>query len=326
MNWRSLWTLFAQAVVVFAAAAIVFTVFQRTMRLPDSYSEAVSRALPSVVSLYGRDVDGNDSSVGSGVIVSQNGHILTNYHLIANVGAIEVHLKDGEAHDAEVIGVDPEIDIAVLRIKTDNLSAIPAADDAQLAPGDIVFAIGNPFGLNRSATMGIVSAIGRDHLGLYDIERFIQTDAAINPGSSGGALANAKGQLVGINSALFYRQRGVAPQGIGFAVPAGLAMRSYRRLIAVDNDDNDVWGVEIKRMSARLRDDVAEGKTDSTLLITKIRADSPARAAGFKIGDIIMELNGGKPEALITSDKLPAAAKTVLVLRGGDEHALTLKK
>ena len=332
MNWRSLWVLFTQAVVVFAAAAIVFAVFQRTAQLPDSYSDAVSRALPSVVSIYGRSSDGgsdNDGSVGSGVIVSKDGHILTNYHLIANVGAIEVRLKDGDSHTAVIVGVDPEIDIAVLRITASDLPAIAAANDSQLAPGDIVFAIGNPFGLNRTTTMGIVSAIGRDRLGLHNFERFIQTDAAINPGSSGGALANAKGQLVGINSALFYRQRGITPQGIGFAVPAGLAMRSYERLVAESDDngdDGDYWGAEIRQMSPRLRDDIVGNKTASRLLVAKVRENSPAAVAGVKAGDIVLMLDGDDADKSIESQWLPTAAKRLVVLRGGSEHMLVLAR
>lgn len=326
-NWRALWTLFTQAVVVFTAAVFVFSVYRRDWPAA-SYSDAVSRALPAVVSIYGRDETGAGNSIGSGVIISSDGHILTNYHLVANAGAIEINMKTRPSpYVAEIIGVDPEIDIAVLRIYADELPAIAATADTAAQPGDVVFAIGNPFGLDQSATMGIVSAVGRDRLGLHDFERFIQTDAAINPGSSGGALANAKGQLVGINSALFYRRRGVAPQGIGFAVPADLAMRSYERLINDEPPAGNGWGAEIRLMPERLRREVSGAEeAEAALLISRVWPESPAAALGIQVGDIILQIDGKAPELLSNESNLPKTMRQITLLRNGEEVVLKLSK
>ena len=313
---KNLWQLFAQAVTIFAAAVIVAVVFLKINTQPFSHREAVSKVLPSVVSIYGRDEHGAQSSIGSGVIVSDNGYILTNYHLIANISKIEVGVKSGTSYVAELIGIDPDIDIAVLRINAESLPAIGAAEDSLLQPGDIVLAVGNPFGLNRTTTMGIVSAVGRDRLGLHGFEQFIQTDAAINPGSSGGALANAEGKLVGINSALFYRQHGITPQGIGFAIPAGLALNSYGRLINPDLSADNTLGVEVRELSPRLRSEV---------LITRVWRQSPAARHGLKVGDIILSINGANPDKYIAGGQLLLSARQLEILRNSEEFLLHLQ-
>ena len=330
LEWRSLWRLFSQAVAVFVAAAFVFTIYNALRRdLPSSYSDAISRVSPSVVSIYGRNlINDSKDSTGAGVIISADGYIITNYHLIANVEEIEIGLQNGRTYLAKMIGIDPDIDIAVLHIDAIGLPAVNTADDALLAPGDIVFAIGNPFGLDQSATMGIVSALGRNRLGLHNFEHFIQTDAAINPGSSGGALANAHGQLVGINSALFYRQRGVIPQGIGFAVPAGLAVRSYQRLVKQNTPPpNDGWGMEIRQMPSRLRNEVFSGNEGtSPVLVSRIWDDSPAFANGILVGDIILSVDGNAaPDSYITdSNGLKPMAKRIVLFRHGEKRFVNL--
>ena len=328
---KQLWNLFAQAVTIFAAAAVVIAVFMQFHAVPPSYRDAVSKALPSVVSIYGRDRHDTETSVGSGVIVSRDGYILTNYHLIANISKIEIGAQDGQTYVAELVGIDPDIDIAVLRVNAADLPAIGTAKDGTLRAGDIVFAIGNPFGLNRSTTMGIVSAVGRDRLGLHGFERFIQTDAAINPGSSGGALANAEGELVGINSALFYRRTGITPQGIGFAIPAALAMSSYGRLIddaaAPDN------GMLLRNLSARLRsevlgDDNDEGEGEQqwhALLITRVWRDSAAAQSGLQVGDVVLQINDADPKDHAGDGILLPSAQTLEVLRGEEKFVITLR-
>lgn len=322
-NWRALWTLFTQAVVVFTAAVFVFSVYRRDLPAA-SYNLAVSRAIPAVVSIEGQDDAGAGNSIGSGVIISEDGHILTNYHLIANAGAIEINLREQRApYVAKIVGVDPEIDIAVLRIDAEELPAVAAAAADAARPGDVVFAIGNPFGLDQSATMGIVSAVGRDRLGLHDYERFIQTDAAINPGSSGGALANAAGELVGINSALFYRRRGVSPQGIGFAVPADLAMRSYERLTSTRPPTGNKWGAEVRVMPERLRREIfGAGGSNGGVLISRVWADSPAAKTGMRVGDIILRIDNTPAEETIKNGNLPQKMRRMTLVRNGDEVTL----
>lgn len=214
---------------------------------PVSYAEAVEKAAPAVVNVYSsrvverdthplmsdpffRQFFGNNdvpsrqrmlSSLGSGVIVSADGYVLTNHHVISGADQVQVALRDGRETLAQVIGTDPESDLAVLKIDLDDLPVIELTDSRQVAVGDVSLAIGNPFGVGQTVTMGIISATGRSHLGLNAYEDFIQTDAAINPGNSGGALVNPEGALVGINTAIFSRSGG--SQGIGFAIPANLA-------------------------------------------------------------------------------------------------------
>ena len=159
-----------------------------------------------------------ENSLGSGVIINRDGYVLTNNHVIQGADAIQVSLKDGRSSTATVIGTDPETDIALLKIDLDNLPVITIGDSEQLEIGDVVLAIGNPFGVGQTVTMGIVSATGRTQLGINTFENFIQTDAAINPGNSGGALVDAYGRLIGINTAIFSRSGG--SQGVGFAIPA----------------------------------------------------------------------------------------------------------
>ena len=314
---RGLWLLFCQAAVVFAAAALVFAAYNRLFFSP-SYRQAVATAAPAVVSIAGESTSGGGAT-GAGVIVSANGHILTNYHLVAKLREIKINIRDKE-YIARLVGVDPNIDIAVLSVAARALPAIGAAKDSALAAGDVVFAIGSPFGLDRSATMGIVSAIGRDRLGLHSLENFIQTDAAINPGSSGGALVDASGNLVGINSALFYRRRGVSPQGIGFAVPAGLAMRAYRRIVA-PAPPRLAWGAEARALPPRL---LSAGKprrraparaSAPAWLLSRVWEGSAAAKAGAKSGDMLLKINGEDPALHLRGDGLAKSARVLLALR-----------
>ena len=338
---KSLWLLFAQAFTVLAAAGLAAAVFLPRGASPDSYRAAVARALPSVVSVYRRGEGarggGDSSGAGAGVIVRGDGRILTSYHLVAAAEAVEVGLPDGARHSANVLGVDPEIDLAVLQINAaSELAALPFAEDSALRAGDVVFAIGNPFGLRRTATMGIVSDVGRRGLGLHQVERFIQTDAAFNPGSSGGPLVNARGELVGINSAVFSRRRegGGSAHGIGFAVPAGLALAAQERLLAEETGGvqesegeereegvegaggAEMFGVRIRKLPPRLREEIygAVSSGDSPV-VGRVRPGSEAEGVGFRAGDVLLAVDGA---AVSGEEDLPllSGAREFSVLRG----------
>ena len=333
MNLRALWLLFAQATVVFMAAAFVAAGFWRLFMSPSSYSAAIARVMPSVVSIYGRD-GGEINSVGAGIIVSHDGDILTNYHLVADRETVEVELGGKERHIATIAGIDPEIDLAVLRISTSTkLPAISFADNTPPAPGDIVFAVGNPFGLNNSASMGIISAVKRNKLGINrpGQEQFIQTDAAINPGSSGGALANTDGELVGINTALFSRRRsGDSPQGISFAVPVAAIHRSYLALIqtALPEEDN-IFGAEVRPLPSRLLAEIERmprPTTSPTVLISKIWKDSIAAQNGLLVGDIVLAMEGANAEQAAKIGHLPSDTQRLHVLRNGEKITLELSR
>src|SRR5690625_3325806 len=242
---------------------------------PVSYSAAVELSSPAVVNIYSSRVFAREqhplmsdpffrqffgdelpqhrrllSSLGSGVIVSEDGYVLTNHHVIDGADEIRVALRDGRETLAEVIGTDPESDLAVLRIALETLPVITLADSEQVAVGDIVMAIGNPFGVGQTVTMGIISATGRSHLGLSAYEDFIQTDAAINPGNSGGALIDAEGALVGINTAIFSRSGG--SQGVGFAIPTLLANAILEDLITQGRVIRGWLGIEAQELTPEL--------------------------------------------------------------------------
>ena len=320
-SFKSWWLLFAQAVAILSAAALVWQLFWRPPQA--SYADTLAQVLPSVVGVYGRraaDLPPSNSSIGSGVIVG--GYILTNYHLIANMAAIEVDAGGGR-HLAEVVGVDPDIDLAVLRVpEATFLPSIVFADDDDLRQGDVVFAIGNPFGLQRSASMGIVSAVGRKSLGLTLAEDFIQTDAAINPGSSGGALTNTEGELVGINSALFASHSAATPQGIGFAVRAGAIRRSLAYFVSPSpvSEDNAI-GAEVRPISERLQDEILDFRPDSkpVMLVSRIWPGTPAAVLGLLPGDIVLQVNGVPPLEVSETGVLPEFLRNITVLRAGEK-------
>ncbi|MBF0219532.1 MAG: trypsin-like peptidase domain-containing protein, partial [Gammaproteobacteria bacterium] len=244
---------------------------------PVTYADAVAVAAPAVVNVYTRKTivqrpnalfndpllnqffnnyfnlrteKREENSLGSGVIFDAKGYILTNNHVIDGADEIEVALRDGRNAKALLVGSDPEADLALLRIDLPNLPTITLTNSEQLRVGDVVLAIGNPFGVGQTVTMGIVSATGRSKLGINTFENFIQTDAAINPGNSGGALVNALGELVGINTAIFSKSGG--SQGIGFAIPANLARNSATQLIERGYVARGWLGVEIQEITPEL--------------------------------------------------------------------------
>ena len=255
--------------------------------------------------------------LGSGVIVSPEGYLLTNQHVIDGADEIEVQLSDGRQGLAKLVGADPETDVAVLKIGLDRLPAVVFGNTDQLQVGDAVLAIGNPFGVGQTVTAGIVSALGRNRLGLNTFENFIQTDAAINPGNSGGALVDGAGNLVGINTAIFSRSGGSL--GIGFAIPANTA-RSVMESLIRDGKVTRGWiGVEPRDLSPDMADTLGL-PVKSGVLITGVLRDGPAASGGMQPGDVVTRI-GGKAVAN-TAELLSAVA----ALPPGSAAAITVQR
>jgi len=271
-----------------------------------------------------------EQSLGSGVIVTEDGYILTNNHVVDGADEIKVALADNKTtYDAKVIGTDPQTDIAVIKIEGKNLPAITITDSDQLEVGDIVLAIGNPFGVGQTVTMGIVSAKGRGGMGIVDYEDFIQTDASINPGNSGGALVDVAGRLVGINQSIISGSPRGGNVGIGFSVPINLARYVMERLITDGKVTRGYLGVMIQPVTPDLAKEFK--LPDNTgALIGEVTKDSPAEVAGLKEGDVIIEFNGKKVTdsrhlRLMVSQTAPGTKAEVKLLRDGKERTLTVK-
>ncbi len=281
-----------------------------------SLSPAAKKAMPSVVNIFtskdvkvprhpfmddplfrrffGDQPDGDtqhSSSLGSGVIVGPEGYILTNHHVVEAADEIELALADGRKAPAKVVGTDPETDLAVLKVDLTGLPAVTFGNPDKLSVGDIVLAIGNPFGVGQTVTMGIVSALGRSHLGISTFENFIQTDAAINPGNSGGALVDASGNLVGINSAIYSRSGGSL--GIGFAIPANLAKQVMEQIVRTGSVTRGWIGVEVQDLSAELAESFKLSNVHGTLIAGVLRG-GPADRAGIKPGDILVAVESSE--------------------------------
>jgi len=314
---------------------------------PTSYAFAVQRAAPAVANIYTarlvterlppaslEDLLGNmrpryrsrvDASLGSGVVVDEKGHIVTNHHVIANADAVRVQLADGRVSDARVIGRDPDTDLAVLRIELEGMPVMPLGRSDQLRVGDIVLAIGNPIGLSQTVTQGIVSATGRGQLGVATFENFIQTDAPINVGNSGGALVNARGELVGINTAILAKNLGV--EGIGFAIPVNLVRGVVDEILTHGRVIRGFAGIVPEDISASQAAQL--GLSQSGVLITSLYVGGPAQAAGLQPGDLIQSV-GGSPVrnaqetlARIAATR-PGDALAVEIVRGGEKRAVEM--
>jgi serine peptidase DegS len=266
---------------------------------PASYAQAVAASAPAVVIIYaertvssGPNASGprmRDHVLGSGVVIDRDGHIVTNYHVIRGADAIGVQLADGRVAIPRLVGTDPETELALLRIDLPDLPEIRLGRSDMLEVGEVVLAIGNSLGLSQTVTMGIVSATGRGQLGVTQFEDFIQTDAAINAGNSGGALINARGELVGINTAVISTAPESMPEGLGFAIPVNLVRGVMQQLVANGRVIRGYLGVDEARdlpaSQARIL-----GLDGSAVLITKVT--DPAAAAGLRPGDVLTHLNG----------------------------------
>jgi Do/DeqQ family serine protease len=228
------------------------------------------------------------TGLGSGVIVSSKGYILTNNHVVEGADEIEVMFNDGRVISAKVIGTDPDTDLAVLHVRREDLAAITLGNSDELQVGDPVLAVGNPFGVGKTVTSGIVSALGRSQLGINTFENFIQTDAAINPGNSGGALVDIHGHLMGINTAIYSRSGG--SMGIGFAIPTSTA-RTVMEAIVQDGQVTRGWiGVEPQELTAELAETFGIEKPEG-VIITGVLQNGPAAVAGLRPGDVVMQVN-----------------------------------
>ncbi|RAI71303.1 2-alkenal reductase [Pseudomonas fluorescens] len=317
---------------------------------PVSYADAVTTAAPSVVNLYTTKVINKpnhplfedpqfrrffgdnspkqkrmESSLGSGVIMSPEGYILTNNHVTSGADQIVVALKDGRETLARVIGSDPETDLAVLKIDLKNLPSITVGRSDNIRIGDVALAIGNPFGVGQTVTMGIISATGRNQLGLNNYEDFIQTDAAINPGNSGGALVDAVGNLTGINTAIFSKSGG--SQGIGFAIPVKLAMEVMKSIIEHGQVIRGWLGIEVQPLTQELAESFGLSGRPG-IVVAGIFRDGPAQKAGLQLGDVILAIDGepagdGRRSMNQVARIKPTDKVTIEVMRNGKELKLT---
>jgi serine protease DegQ len=329
-----------------AARSGVVTLYESAMNggdLPSvGFSKAAQRVMPAVVNIFtssevktpaapfmddprfrfffGDQSDNNapqqSSSLGSGVIVSHDGYILTNHHVVEAADEIEVALADGRTAKGHIIGSDPDTDLAVIKVELGNsLPAITFGQSDQAHVGDIVLAVGNPFGVGQTVTMGIISALKRNHLGLSTFENFIQTDAAINPGNSGGALVDVEGNLLGINSAIYSPNGGSL--GIGFAIPTSTAKKVMEQIIQNGSVTRGWVGIAVQDLTPELAESFKLKDTQGVLFAEVVRG-SPADKAGIKAGDILVSIDS-KP--LADSN---AMLETISALQPGKTAALML--
>jgi serine protease DegQ len=340
--------------------AVITTVKQMTgdsaAPRPGSYSDAAKKAMPAVVNIFTsqavkpqqrhplmddpvfRHFFGDQSAeaqnqpsinLGSGVIVSESGYILTNSHVVEAADDIEVALADTRRVKARVVGTDPESDLAVLKIDLPKLPAIAFAQADGVRVGDVVLAIGNPFGVGQTVTLGIVSALGRSHLGINTFENFIQTDAAINPGNSGGALVDSSGHLIGINTAIYSRTPGGASLGIGFAIPAGTAKTVMEQIIQTGSVQRGWIGVGIQEMTREIAESFKLPATTRGALITEVFRGTPADRGGMKVGDVLVAVDGKTVTDSSTMLNLiaaltPGSKATLRVMRANKEVDLNV--
>jgi len=364
---RRLWLLFTQTVTVCLGALFIVATLRPdwiharrqapatvAAMAPISYADAVAAAAPAVVNIYTskrvresivpllndpdldrlfRNLPGfsrshKTTALGSGVIVDDDGYILTNNHVIEAADAIRVALHDGRQAKAKLVGADPDSDLAVLKIDLPDLASITFNNDHQVRVGDVVLAIGNPFGVGQTTTMGIVSALGRNRLGLNIYENFIQTDAAINPGNSGGALIDTSGHLVGINTAI-YSESGGGSLGIGFAIPAHAARKIMEQIIKTGHVTRGWLGIEPQDITP----DLARAfhlSQDNGVIVASILKGGPAWTAGIRVGDIVRQIDGSTVYDTIgflnlIAPRPPGKDVTLTILRDGRTRKVQVK-
>ena len=307
----------------------------------ESYAYSVNQAAPAVVNIYtqkkvsttkgintlSQKTANKSVGLGSGVITSPNGYILTNHHVIKGADGIIVALRDGRQTRAKLIGTDPATDLALLKVNLQNLPSIKMPDENTTSVGDLVFAIGNPFGIGQTVTMGIISAIGRNQLGLNAYENFIQTDAAINPGNSGGALINSQGKIIGISTAIYSNSGG--SQGIGFAIPIADAVDIMEDLILFGKVERGYLGIEARQITPAtvkiLNLNIKEG-----LLVSDVNNKSPAQHAGILSGDILLSIDGiATTNANNTRNQIarykPGKVVSIVGVRGTQSYQTSIK-
>jgi len=324
----------------------------RTQDLPSSYAPIVQKVAPSVAKIFvsasvpeRQLLSGQDQNffrqffgevppssgptlehgLGSGVIVSPDGYILTNNHVVKNAKQIEVTLTDGRTFNAKVVGTDPGTDVALIKVQADNLPALTLADSNKVEVGDVVLAVGNPFGVGQTVTSGIISAKDRVTSSSQD-QDFLQTDAAINPGNSGGALVDTEGRLVGINTEIVTRSGG--NQGIGFAIPSDLCRWVMDSLIKYGHVNRGFLGVEIQNLTPGLAE-AFKINNPQGVLIAAVTPDSPAAAAGLQNGDVIIEFNGQAIQdpsqlKLQVAEAGPDVTVPVVVMRNGEKKTVNV--
>ncbi len=323
-------------------------------RIATSYADVVEPVQKAVVSVYSTKIvrerlrvdpmlrqffgnqlperESRQEGLGSGVIVSTNGYILTNNHVVADADELKVLLADGREFVAKLIGTDEKTDVAVIKIDAEGLPPATLADSDKLRVGDVVFAVGNPLGVGQTVTMGIISATGRNSLGLLEnvggYENFIQTDAAINQGNSGGALIDAKGRLVGINTAIISPSRGNI--GIGFSIPVNQAAAVMNSLIATGKVQRGYLGVSGQNLDPKLAESLGVDRDTKGVAISDVVEDSPAAKAGLKRSDIIVKVNGRVVDSqfalrLNVSQLVPGTEVDVTVIRDGKERNVKVK-
>jgi serine protease DegQ len=316
-----------------------------------SFSDAAKKAMPAVVYIYtAKEVKAQrqpfmddpvfryffgeqpesqsqrSTNLGSGVIVSEKGYIVTNSHVVEAADEIEVALADTRRAKARIVGTDPDTDLAVLKIDLPKLPAITLGQSDTIRVGDVVLAIGNPFGVGQTVTLGIVSALGRSHLGINTFENFIQTDAAINPGNSGGALVDVNGNLIGVNTAIYSRTPGGASLGIGFAIPVSTAKQVLEQIVESGAVTRGWMGVGVQDMTRELAESFKLPDIRGAL-ITEVFRGTPADKAGLRVGDILVAVEG-KPVVdsagmlNLVAELAPGSAATLKVVREQKETDL----
>lgn len=322
--YPALWGLVAAAIILFALPRFNGLLTNNDIM---SFKEAVRIASPAVVNVYNRSFSSasiNDSdqlavnNLGSGVIMTKDGYILTNKHVIQNADQIVVALQNGNIYEASLIGSDNLTDLAVLKIKADNLSTIPQNKNRQVHVGDVVLAIGNPYNLGQSVSQGIISAVGRNAVGeSVGRQNFIQTDASINRGNSGGALINSAGELVGISTLSIGKTANEIAEGLNFAIPMDIANDVLHKIMRDGRVIRGYFGVQ---------SDIS-GSNEQGIMVTGVRPESPAAKAGIQSGDVILALNQQKGISArqmmqIVSDTKPNTEVRVTISRFGQTYEL----